>query len=772
MTPSGDDLSGFSLLDLFRAEVAQHATALDEGLVALEADPKDAARLEELMRSSHSIKGAARIVGVDPAVRVAHAMEDCFVAAQKGRVVLGPEAIDALLAGADALRTIGGLSDGDAPTWFAAHAADLAALVERIRAASLSEAAPAVATTPPPPPTPTVSPAPPPAPASSLPPAPPDPPQPSARATSAATADESQVVRVSATGLGRMLAYAGESLVEARRLGASGATLAHLRRAARRLTAEAATASSAATAGRTAEAGEAIVAARATSEEVRRLSRVLAHALADSARRAEDLADRLYREVLKSRMRPFGDGVGAFPRLVRDLAKDLGKRARLEIRGREVLVDRDVLERLDAPLQHLLRNALDHGIEEAAARAAAGKDPEGRIVVEARHRAGLLEVEVSDDGRGIDPERVRARAVETGLAPAALASGLSRAEVLDFLFLPGFSTRDRVTDVSGRGVGLDVVLSFAQGLGGLARVESGGPGAGARFTLVLPITRSVVRAAIVEVAGHPYALPLARIERLLRAEAADLGSAEGRQHVVHEGNPVGVVPAAQILGLDPGARTSDTVYVVLIEAGGHRYGLVVDRFLGEEDLVVRPLDARLGRVANVSAASVREDGDPVLILDVEDLVRSVDLLLGEGRLRSIHVVGRADEAAKRRKRVLVVDDSITVRELQRGLLARRGYAVDVAVDGADAWNAVLAVDYDLVVTDVDMPRMGGIELVRRIRQDERRARTPVMIVSYKDREEDRRRGLEAGADAYVAKGSFEEDAWAAAVADLIGGPEA
>jgi two-component system sensor histidine kinase and response regulator WspE len=212
--------------------------------------------------------------------------------------------------------------------------------------------------------------------------------------------------------------------------------------------------------------------------------------------------------------------------------------------------------------------------------------------------------------------------------------------------------------------------------------------------------------------------------------------------------------------------------VILIASGEHLYGLAVDRFLGEQDLVVRPLDPRLGKVANVAAVSVDEDGRPVVIVDVEDLLRSVDLSLHQGRLRAIRVTAAAAGAAKRtRKRVLVVDDSITVREVERGLLTARGFLVDVAVDGMDGWNAVRAGSYALVVSDVDMPRMDGIELVRRIKQDEKLKSIPVMIVSYKDREEDRLRGLEAGADAYVTKSSFQEESWIGRVVDLVGEPE-
>jgi two-component system sensor histidine kinase and response regulator WspE len=474
--------------------------------------------------------------------------------------------------------------------------------------------------------------------------------------------------------------------------------------------------------------------------------------------------------VLRSRMRPFEDGITGFPRLVRDLARELGKQVRFDVVGRDVPVDRDVLERLEAPLNHMLRNALDHGIEPPGERTAAGKAPAGRLHLEARHRAGMLEIEIADDGRGVDPETIRRRVVERGMIAAEIAADLTKEELLEFMFLPGFSTRAEVDEVSGRGVGLDVVHSVARQVGGSIRADSE-PGRGTRFLLVLPITRSVIRAALVDIGGEPYAFPLTGIERLVRVETAEIAEVEGRQQFLHEGRAVGLVPAAVVLGLDPAPRRGDAVHVVLLSHGQDRYGLAVERFLGEQDLVVRPLDRRLGDVPNVAAAALDEDGTPTLIVDTQDLLRSVDLLLHEGRLRTIRITGREVAERRRRKRVLVVDDSLTVREVERNLLLRRGFDVEVAVDGSEGWNAVRAGDFDLVITDVDMPRMDGIELVRRIKQDSRLSALPVIIVSYKDREEDRLRGLEAGAAGYLTKSRFHDDAWIAGVVDLIGEPD-
>ena len=493
-------------------------------------------------------------------------------------------------------------------------------------------------------------------------------------------------------------------------------------------------------------------------------------AMEEFTRGSEDLSSRLHHEVLTSRMRPLADGVRGFPRLVRDMARELGKQARFEVAGETTGVDRDILDRLEAPLNHLIRNALDHGLETPEDRRAAGKSPVGTIRLEARHRAGMLQIVLSDDGRGIDLERLRAKVVERGLTTTAMAARLSEAELLDFLFLPGFSTKEQVTEVSGRGVGLDVVQSMVHAVRGSVQVASR-PGKGTRFILQLPITVSVIRALLVEIAGEPYAFPLNRIDRILMLDRKDLRDLEGKPHAMLDDQPVGLVEAVAVLELpaDVVRKAGELMPVVVASDRGHRFGVIVDRFLGERDLRVSPLDARLGKVPNLNSSSVLDNGWPVLIVDVEDLIRSIDNLLSGRRLGKLAAEAAAEHQAQARKRVLVVDDSITVRELERQLLESRGYIVDTAVDGVDGWNAIRTAHYDLVVSDVDMPRMDGIQLVRHIKEDARLKTIPVVVVSYKDREEDRIRGLDAGADSYLTKSSFHDRTFLSTVADLIGG---
>jgi two-component system sensor histidine kinase and response regulator WspE len=735
-----EDLSGFSMRDLFRIEAESQVGALTPGLLALEQDPARADQLEACMRAAHSLKGAARIVDIRAGVTIAHAMEDLFVAAQEGRTRLGRAHIDLLLKGVDLIASIAKSPDLESGRQDREWQADADAF-----ASALAEVPPLEE-------------------AASL----PAPVRVQPRVVEPAEEADAtdRALRVSAETLNRLLDLAGESLVESRWLRPFGQSLLRLKRAQR----EAANAIDALQAAlplhllddrarmALAEAQRRILECRQQLGD--RLTEVEA-----SDHQATTLAHRLYDQALMVRMRPFGDGVTAFPRMVRDIARSLGKQARLEIVGERTQVDREILEKLEAPLGHLLRNALDHGIEPPEARIAAGKPSEGVIRLEACHNAGSLQIIVSDNGAGIDLERIREAVVRRNLSNAETAAKLSESELLEFLFLPGFTMKENVTEISGRGVGLDVVQDMIRQVRGLVRISSQ-LGEGTRFKLELPLTLSVMRALLVEIGGEPYAFPFAHILRATRIAKDQVRLLEGRQHFELDGQQIGLVTAHQILGCGTPEDEGDLA-VVLLGGPGNLYGLVVDRFLGGRELVVQPLDARLGKIKDIAAAALMEDGSPLLIVDVEDMIRSMEKLCATDRLAGVRGQAGADGAAVR-KRVLVVDDSFTVRELERKLLDHHGYEVEVAVDGMDGWNALRNGRFDLVVSDIDMPRMDGIELVRRIRQDPGLNSMPVMILSYKDREEDRQRGLDAGADYYLTKGSFESDALIEAVIDLIG----
>lgn len=750
------DLSNVSMLEIFRVEVENQTAVLNQNLLELERVPTSAQRLEALMRAAHSLKGAAQIVQLPVVSRLAHALEDCFVAAQRGEITIGRKEMDVLLRGVDFFAKLSQTPESELVSWETDQAVEVEGFVVALRALIAGGAA-----TPAAPPMGNVS----------------------AETDSAVQKTKSLlpaapgiaevssgILRVSSETVDRLLGLAGESLVESRRLQPFAVSMQRLKRLQ-------------------AELSEALDALRETMAEIHTSARVDAQLAELSARvaacrrylagrieeldvfdrQAARLSNRLYQETLQVRMCPFGDGVKRFPRMVRDLARSLDKNVRLEISGEQTQVDREILERLDAPLTHLLRNALDHGCEAPDERQRRNKPVEAVVKLEARHSAGMLQVDVIDDGRGIEVEELRGIVTQKQLVVSEVAERLTEAELMEFLFLPGFSTKADVTEMSGRGVGLDVVREMVKAVHGKIRV-SAQPGSGTRFQLLLPLSLAVLRALLVQVADEPYALPLAQIFQTVKLPPSALQVSGGRRFFDYQGEQVGLVMTRMILGRTETVSAAGDLTVVILGDRGRRFGLVVEKLLGEQELVVQPLDARLGKIRDVSAAATLEDGSPVLILDVEDLVLSVEK----------HLLGEASESAgqtkvaaagRRTTRVLVVDDSITVRELQRKVLTEHGYEVVVAVDGMDAWNNLRSSQFDVVVSDVDMPRMDGLELVARIKNDTRLRSLPVVLLSHKEREEDRLRGLAAGAHEYLPKSGYQEEKLLQLLKKVLSNPE-
>lgn len=777
------------MLDLFRVELENNTRILESGLVTAERD-QTPERIEPLMRAAHSIKGAARIVGLTAAVTLAHAMEDVLSAAQHGKRLLTSDAVDRLLKGNDFFAALSRLDVSELPAALERATDEIQAQSDQLRVLLTTAPEPL----PGPPPTAAAINAPPPARApetetvAARPPSGKDavlraesapdtgaadvcsaPPiaSPAVRPRAAQDKGEGGLVRVRAENMNRLMALAGECLVQSQTVKTVYQSLLRLKKdifevekpLRHSLESQAGNGNGGSEDSLQETLTRVTDAEHTVARDIVRFERF--------SRRLEHLAHRLYNEVISSRMVPFSDGLHGFSRMVRDLARETGKQVRFEIAGEATPVDRDILERLEAPLSHLIRNAIDHGMETPAEREAAGKPAEGTLVLEARHVAGMLNISLSDDGRGINSEDLRGKVVERGYVSPEMAGSLSRAELFEFLFLPGFSTAKTVTEISGRGVGLDVVFNMAHEVGGTVRVDAEA-GRGARFHLQLPLTLSVVRTLLLSIGDEPYALPLSRIDRVLSLTRTDIREIEDRSYCTLDGEHIGILGARQLFQLPPAPISGATFSIVIISDRLNRYGLVVDHVIGEESLVVRPLDSRLGKIPNISAGAILDDGSPVVIFDVDDLVRSIHQLLTAGKLQKIGKGRQALPAGK--KRILVVDDSLTVREVERRLLENAGYDVTTAVDGVDGWNILTAHSFDLLISDVDMPRMNGIELVRTVKTDPLLKDVPVMIVSYKDREEDRLRGLEAGANYYLTKGSFHDESLLTAVLDLIGGP--
>lgn len=457
------------------------------------------------------------------------------------------------------------------------------------------------------------------------------------------------------------------------------------------------------------------------------------------------------------RMQPLAGIVPQLRRIVSEAARELNKKAHLVADLGEVELDREVLDALREPLSHLLRNAVDHGLESEPERAQKKKNPRGEVRVEARVLGANVELTISDDGRGVDFSRVRRRAQELGLPSDSLAE--DDESILDkTLFFPGFSTAKEVTHYSGRGVGLDVVRSRVAELGGAVSVKSRPSGEGVTFVLSVPSSVVSLRGLSVVASGHTYVIPSTHVERTLRIRADEIGSAEG---VTVTKGPDGSPLRLRWLSSEmqrPRAEDPPLLQVVLIREGSQRLGLVVDEVQGDTTYVIKRLPWNLRRVHGVIGATHQGDATLALVVDVIHIFR-------QGAASTEHRLKVAPSTSK--LRILVADDSLTSRTLERNILTLAGFDVEVRDDGQKALEALEHEHFDLLVSDVQMPHMDGLELTRAVRAHPKLNRLPIILVTSLDRPEDIRQGGEAGADEYIIKGQFDQGALLRAVNRLL-----
>jgi two-component system sensor histidine kinase and response regulator WspE len=512
--------------------------------------------------------------------------------------------------------------------------------------------------------------------------------------------------------------------------------------------------------------------------------------------RLQHLVDGLADEVTQARLVPLSDLLDDYPRMVRDLGRELGKRIDLQIEGAENRIDRAVLEQLRNPMLHLVRNAIDHGIEGAAARQDAEKPAAGRLYIEARQLGSMMRIRLADDGAGIDHAKLMRTVVDRGHTTEDLWRAMALEERMQFLFLPGLSTADQVSTTSGRGFGLDIVKTVLDEVGGQVAVHSE-TGRGTMFELRVPLTLALTRCLLVVGGRHPlfgiqrYAVPMNEIARVHRLDLDWLREIQGRIAARVDGETLFLHRLDDLLGLQPLRRDLVNQNLIVLGEADDHCGLLVDEVSDELDLVSRPLDPRLGKVRDVAALALLDDGGLALILDVPDLLErmregaggvrrspprsapSSTPVFGRPKLGA-HAEVRMDDADSAQPdaapRLLVVEDSVTVREVERHFLEQAGYQVTTAVNGIDGLNKARAGDFQMMITDIDMPRMNGIELISTLRGMERFRALPIVVVSYKDRSEDKEKALEAGADRYVTKSQFDTDVMLAIVADLLQHP--
>lgn len=699
------------LLHTFLDELDDRLGGLERDILALEREADPAVRLQlvsEMFRAVHSLKGAAHAVGVAPLERLCHELESRLAVARDSGGQVEAELLELLLRASDVMTQAGrGMRSGVQP-----DAALIASLLDsrvRVSAASGDESA-------------------------------------TAAVTRDAGPSTEGAVRVEAAVLDAILARSGEAAVERRRLAATVASITEIGEFIGGWQAEWRAQRTALR--QTGERGAAIVTGiDLRLDAVATLVGDRAGAAAEAARTVERVSTALEDALRSLRMLPFAEACGGLERVVRDVAQAQGKDVRLEIEGGEVRLERSVVEQLRDVLRHLVRNAVDHGVEAPAVRAASSKPAVARVHVSAAVEGERVRVTVIDDGAGFDDEAVRATAVQRGMTPPR-----DRSELARLVLLPGFSTRRAVTHVSGRGVGLDAVHAAVEAVHGTFTL-AWEPGRGSRCELRVPVSLATAHIVLVRAGGALFAFPAADVRRLRRIEASAIRRVEDRAVLPQEGErPMPIVSLAATLGLHaPTIGKRELLRVVTIDAAGAEVAFIVDELLAEQEVVVTSPGPRLRDVPLLSGASVLETGEVVMILKSSALVRAALEAATFGEVTA----GRWVAAASRR-RVLVVDDSATTRSLVRSILEAAGYSVTVATDGADAWAKLQEARPDAVVSDVDMPRMDGFTLCETVRRSPRTRDLPFVLITALASDRDRARGLEAGADAYVVKAQFDQ----------------
>ena len=812
----------------FLEELGEHVRVFNRELLALEQQPSEpsAERVKTLFRAAHSLKGAARAVNAPRIEAMCHRLEGVLAAVRDGERPLTRELFELLFAAADAIDHGGKLFAGQGgPDDEAAVTSVLARLIAthstdgRRPAAAAGSAAREPSQGDPGAPAPShvdtlaLAPSDADGPARSIPPSPavfaeaaaaaavvsnetatrgtaaelakarngPASAPPPAAARDGAAAEGTNVVRVRGAKLDSLLAQSGELLVARRRLEARRDQVSSLQefvarwrsewrvvekalaKRARRFRANGDDAKAEGGAGNghgLPPRAERIL--LRTHEHLRRLERDLEHlalSSGDDRRAIERAAVPLEEQIRQVRMLPFLDACEGLFRSARDIAASQGKEVELTVENGETELDRSLLDGLRDPLVHLVRNAIDHGVEPSAERIARGKPARAKVIVSAAVRGSWVEVAVADDGRGLDTEAIREHARRRGIACPDEAEAIAR-----LIFTAGFSTARMITEVSGRGVGLDVVKAQVEQWRGTVAVTSH-PGEGTRFTLTLPLTLTTIRALLVETGGQIFAIPTASIERLLRVDAASIRTIEAREVVLLDKSPVPIGSLAKLFGLSarPQLASSARVPAVVLAWQGQRAALLLDELVTEQEVVLKSLGTRLRRMKYVSSATILPSGRVAPVLNPGELIRDV-----VARPAATSLVRDAVEhAPKAVKRLILADDSVTTRTLEKSILEAAGYEVLTAADGTDAWHLLQDKGADLVVSDVEMPKMDGFSLTETIRSSKRFGSLPVVLVTALETDRDRARGLEAGADAYLPKSTFDQKALLETIRQLL-----
>jgi chemotaxis protein histidine kinase CheA len=760
------------LIAIFKAETEEHLTKLDNGLVELEKQPDNIELASSLNREVHTLKGAARVFGFYEIQDIAHRIEDIFEGVAGKRTVFNSSMAERIFKGLDAIRAILEKIVQEKKIDVEADASDICQELEEcisagqaVRTRGKRERGPkgekeAVGTREKrgqekeqegrKAPDKVVD-------------------RMSEAVVPHLSAQTEEYIRVPLSRVDKLLYLVGEVVINKMKASAMSAQTKKLSKLSKEAQKSIFSLSEAIKKEFSSQDGEVTRLLNQCEAQIQRLrehTQELYDHVSTEAFHLDPVIDELQLKIKEIKMLPLSTIFEGFPRMARDIASQQGKAVNLVISGEETELDKKVLEGIKTSLIHILRNCIDHGIEEPEVRVALGKPRDGTIKVSASHEGDNVVITVEDDGRGMDIAQIKETALNKRLASSYDLERMTDKEVLNIVFMNGYSTSPIVTDVSGRGMGLDIVRRDITNLKGRVILDTQ-KNRRTKFTLVLPLTIAIIQVLLVKVQNMLFALPMFSVTESVKVSMGDVSAIEGRMAFHFREYIVPLVRLNEVLGLPPMGneeeRAKKEMLVVMATSYDSRVGFIIDEVVGEGEAFIKGLGKHLGKVKNVSGAMIMPTGEVVVVLDIVDLMTHSALGLPQ-------VAGKKSTpiAKHREKRILVVEDAFSTRELEKSILETHGYLVDTAVDGLDALDRMVDNQYDLIVSDIEMPRMDGFELCRTLKNKEGYKNIPVVMVTALQKEEDKRRGIEVGAAAYIVKSAFEQTNLLDTIERLVG----
>jgi len=690
-------------LPTFRAEAQDHITQLETGLVRLEKNPKDVELINLLNRAAHTLKGAARMMGFNDITDVAHRIEDTFAAIEDKEYEFTSKIADKVFKDLDTIK----------------------GLLEKLGAGGEKTKNQEEKIKPPPDSNPVGG----------------------ERAERVPSGVEGEFIRVPLSRINTLMNLAGEMVINKVKAEYKISMVKKLSKLAKESQKELAAVT---------EGNRQMHQLNVTAEKVKTAIITLADNISAEALHLDPIVAELQETARQLRMLPMDTVFDTYPRLIRDIAQSQHKTVDFDMSGKETEIDKKILEGISPALIHLLRNCVDHGIEKT-----------GQVTLSAWHEGGNVVIEVADDGVGLDLDNIKATALKKKVVTSEEMVDMSEKEIMNLIFLPGFSTLPIITDVSGRGVGLDVVKVQVEKLRGEVILASS-PGRGTTITLKLPLTVAIIQALMVKIETMTFAFPLLAITEAITVTANDINTIEGKSAISLRGHPVPLVPLSDLLALPKNPTTEKTkkklpsVMLLSPALWVKKIGFMVDEVMGEDEIYLKSLGNHLGRIKNIEGATILGSGEVVIVLDVPDLIESAKSVRAAPTMVSPTIVSES------KKKILIVEDSFTTRELERSILEAQGYDIATAIDGLEAIDKISQAKPDLIVADIQMPRMDGFEMCRTLKKNDEYKDIPVVMVTALEKEEDKRRGIEVGAEAYITKTSFDQKNLLETIERLIG----